>query len=284
MSKSFITPHFEGQLGNQLFIIAAALAYSWDFGKEAFFPQLNESRYRLSHHRERLFFRLNASQPKAPIQKEFWEKIWFSPERIPPCAENLQLYGYFQSWKHFHHHKEKLLPLFSPHPDTLSHLEKKYPELLSFPETAAIHVRTSMKKAHSKMPFLGVRYVKDAIELFPKKTKFAVFSDGINWCKRHLSSLDADITFIEGNDEVDDLILMSKMKHQVIANSTYSWWGAYLNENPEKKIIAPATVSINAPTEHLYFPDWIQLPIHIEPYPADMYDYDAYSQSIDNNE
>lgn len=284
MDKSFVSCHFEGQLGNQLFTVAATLAYSWDYGKEALFPQLNESRYHLSFHRERLFFRLNASQIEAPFQREFWEKIWFSPERIPPCSENIRLFGYFHSWKHFHHHREKLLPLFAPHSDTLAHLEKNYSELISSQNTVAIHVRTSMKKAHSKMPFLGIGYVKDAIELFPKKTKFVVFSDRINWCKRHLSKLDADFTFIEGNNEVDDLILMSKMKHQVIANSTYSWWGAYLNENPEKKIIAPSITSIGAPTEHLYFPDWIQLPIQIDPYPVDMYDYDAYSQSIDNNE
>ncbi len=284
MNQSFVSPHFEGQLGNQLFIIAATLAYGWDYGKEPLFPQLNESRYRLSVHRDRLFFRLNTSLSQVSFQREFWEKIWYSPARIPPCSENLKLFGYFHSWKHFHHHREKLLPLFAPHPETLVSLESRYGELFRHSDTASIHVRTSMRKVHDKMPFLGIGYIKDAIRLFPQKTKFVVFSDRIEWCKRHLPKLEADFTFIEGNDEVDDLILMSKMKHQIIANSTYSWWGAYLNQHPEKKIIVPSITSFGAPTEHLYFPDWTILPIQVEPYPADMYDYDVYSQSIDNNE
>lgn len=284
MERSFVSCHFEGQLGNQLFTIAATLSYAWDYDAEPFFPELNESRYRLSLHRDRLFFRLNTSSLPRPHTKEFWEKIWYSAERISYTKEDLLLFGYFHSWKHFHHHREKLLKVFAPHPDHLEDLRKKYADLIDHPKSVAIHVRTSMRKVHNVMPFLGLGYVKDAIKLFGSDTKFVVFSDRIRWVKQHLSKESVDLVFIEGGDAVDDLILMSLMKHQVIANSTFSWWGAYLNENPNKKIIAPSIVSIGAPTENLYFPDWTVLPIRVEPYPEDMYSYDAISQSMDNNE
>lgn len=280
----YVSCHLEGQLGNQLFTIAATLAYAWDYGATPIFPELHASRYRLSEHRDQIFFRLDTSLPKRPFTKQFWEKIWYSEERIPRETEDLALFGYFHSWKHFHHHREKLLEIFAPHPDTVKRLEEKYGELLKHPETVAVHVRTSMKKAHKLAPFLGVDYVKDAIQLFPKNAKFVVFSDRINWCKRHLPSLGIDFVFIEGGSAVDDLILMSQMKHQVIANSTFSWWSAYLNQNPRKKIVAPSITSFGAPTEHLYFPEWTVLPIDVKPYPEDMYDYDALSQSMDNNE
>lgn len=284
MSNSVVSCHFIGQLGNQLFIIAATLSYAWDYGARAIFPGLHEERYRLSHNRDKLFFRLDASAPIGPFQKEFWQKYWFVPDRIPYYSENLFLYGYFQSWRHFHHHREKLLSVFAPHPDTVDYLQGKYGSLIRHPNTVAIHVRTNSKKTHEYTPFLGLNYIRSGMAEFPLDTKFVVFSDRINWCKRHLPSLRGDFTFIEGNDPVDDLILMSMMKSHIIANSTFSWWAAYLNQNPHQKIVAPSIVSIGAPTKDLYFPEWTVIPVTVEPYPSDMYAYDALSQSIDNND
>jgi hypothetical protein len=284
MDRPIVSCEFLGQLGNQLFIIAATSSYAWDYNAIALFPGLHDPKNHISLHRDKLFFRMDSSSSPRPFMREFWEKYWFSPDKIPYCNEDLFLHGYFQSWIHFHHHRNKLLSLFAPHPTGVDYLYAKYGELLCSPNTVSIHVRTNCRRMHESLPFLGIEYIKNAMSVFPADSKFVVFSDRINWCKKHVSKLPGDFIFIEGNDEVEDLILMSMMKHHIIANSTFSWWSAYLNQNPNKKIVAPSITSIGASTEYLYFPEWIVIPVTIEPYPDDMCLYDAKSQSLDNND
>ena len=64
-----------------------------------------------------------------------------------------------------------------------------------------------------------------------------VFSDDLDWCKE--TFLGNRFTFISGNRDYQDLFLMSMCKNNIIANSSFSWWGAWLNTNLNKKVIAP---------------------------------------------
>jgi hypothetical protein len=65
-----------------------------------------------------------------------------------------------------------------------------------------------------------------------------IFSDDIDWCKENLN-IKYDHTFIENTEPIEDIRLMTSCNHNVIANSTFSWWGAWLNTNPSKIVIAP---------------------------------------------
>lgn len=88
-------------------------------------------------------------------------------------------------------------------------------------------------------------YYDNAISILIKKYKnidFFIFSDDIAWCKTEFNNLDQPTNFIDFNDastDYEDLRLMSLCKHNIIANSTFSWWGAWLNQNPHKIVIAP---------------------------------------------
>jgi len=71
--------------------------------------------------------------------------------------------------------------------------------------------------------------------------KVFVFSDDLNWCRDHLL-LDQEMVFVDVNSDRDgfyDMMFMARCHHNVIANSTYSWWAAWLNENPDKIVVAP---------------------------------------------
>jgi hypothetical protein len=95
---------------------------------------------------------------------------------------------------------------------------------------------TTRKDFHA---FPGIAYYERAVSLFPEDSLFIICSDDIKWCKNHLSHLSKNLIFIEGNIHTHDFYLMSLCKHNIISNSTFSWWAAYLNPNPDKITVTP---------------------------------------------
>lgn len=289
--ETFVTCQLRGQLGNQLYQIAATMAYAWDYQVKPIFPELNRIDNGIPENRKHIFFRLDASPLPRAVHSKFTETIWYSSAKVPYRPDQC-LIGFYQSWIHFHHHRAKILELFAPTESQENDLQSKYYDLLSHPNTVGVHVRTFNRRLHDSgyFPFLGLQYYEKAMDLFPEDTLFAVFSDRINWCKHHFSHLDKNIIFIEGNNHVQDLFLMSKLKHQIIANSTYSWWGAYLNTNPNKTVIAPRywlhpRIDAFPPAQPnlFYLSDWLIIdPDCDAPYPNDMTAYDTCSASIDS--
>jgi hypothetical protein len=152
----------------------------------------------------------------------------------------MKLFGYFQSEKYFSNHKQEVLELFAPPSDVIAYLSLYYADILEHPMTVSVHVRFYYEdptgKAH---PTCQRDYFERAIECFPNDTLFVVFSNQMQECKNLLSDIHKNLRFIEGEDHFCDLYLMSLCKHNIIANSSFSWWGAYLNRNPDKQVIAP---------------------------------------------
>lgn len=109
-----------------------------------------------------------------------------------------------------------------------------------------------------------IQYYKDSIEMIKQKVEnpiFIFFSDDMAWVKENFNIPDAE--YIDWNTKENayiDMFLMSNCKHNIIANSTFSWWGAYLNRNSDKIVIAPSKW-INLPNQKLnIFPkNWIKL-------------------------
>ncbi len=148
------------------------------------------------------------------------------------------LSGFWQSSFYFNDIRETLLkeltPLKIPAP----------PKWLTLPDTVAVHVRRTDYLTEKRYGFLGVEYYRAAMTVIKNKLAkpvFIFFSDDIKWCK--LFFKESDIFFCEEKEWVSDYLslwLMSKCRHQVIANSSFSWWGAWLNTNPDKIVIRPA--------------------------------------------
>ena len=105
---------------------------------------------------------------------------------------------------------------------------------------------------------LNLSYYQNAIQYMKEKFKnphFYVFSDDIVWAKENLK-IDEKITFVDWSTSAEeDLQLMTKTKHNIIANSSFSWWGAFLNPNKEKIVIFPETGFYNEGWEHMKVDD-----------------------------
>lgn len=272
-----------GRLGNQLFITSALLAYSWDNDFIPIFPALDNTVSQLAYNKERIFYRLDCRKLPIEVHRTIkHEGLSYRPIRKVRNHVNLAIHGQFVSWKYFHHHHDEIVATFAPSLEVSDYLFGKYKELIDGHNTVAVHVRTYSKEHYDQgYPFLGMKYYQFALEQFPADSIFVIFSDRINWCKKHFCETfpSKNLVFIEGNDHVEDLYLMSMMKHQIISNSTYSWWGAYLNVNPDKIVLCPKQFFRNASALRvgdLFLPEWRILSYDFvnDPYPSDMRDYD----------
>lgn len=230
-----------GQLGNQLFIIAATTSLALDHGAHPIFPDfVRRDENNLFQNYQTLFSHLDPSFPSKGRIAYYYAEPHYSYTPIP-YRPNICLVGYFQSEKYFRHHKKEILELFKPPQKILDYLYGKYGELLKHPLTVSVHMRFYADNGPEGELFTKINrtYFEKSIALFPEGTLFLVFSNQMDRCKKELAGIERNFYYIEGESYYHDFYLMSLCKHNIICNSSFSWWAAYLNPNPEKKVIAP---------------------------------------------
>ncbi len=142
-------------------------------------------------------------------------------------------------------------------------------------QTVSVHVRrgdyVSNQYSMSELNILGLEYYQKALDHISEKLgkeniEVHIFSDDIEWVKENLILPGYSITYVAHTqfDQVHDyeeMHLMSLCDHNVIANSTFSWWGAWLNRNPKKIVIAPIKWIVNPyiNTKDVCPPDWTRI-------------------------
>lgn len=156
--------------------------------------------------------------------------------------------GVFQSEKYFENIKEKISFSFQFQPFSVNSQNYILQQQMSKENSVAIHVRKG-KDYQNGIPYkntCSIEYYINAINYIKSKIKnptFYVFTDNSTWVKNNFKDL-INYTLIDWNPAIGegnhyDMQLMSCAKHNIIANSTYSWWGAWLNSNPQKIVIGP---------------------------------------------
>lgn len=158
--------------------------------------------------------------------KTYEEKEFKYDENVFNINQSVDFLGYFQSYKYFD--KDLISNDFTANVDTskITKLKK---------DTVSVHVRlTDYLKYPQVHPFPGLEYYKKAMSLF-SDCVYVVFSDDISSCRRMFCNC-KNVIF-ENNDTITDLFLMSACTHNIIANSSYSWWAAYLNK--DNRVIYP---------------------------------------------
>ena len=135
-------------------------------------------------------------------------------------------------------------------------------------ESVSIHIRRgdyiTIKKNNDKYNICSMDYYLRAIvyleKLYKNKLRFYVFSDDIDWAKSNFK--DEKFNVMQGNQPGEDIYFMSLCKHNIIANSTFSWWGAWLNSNKNRIVITPKNwykEYTNDSTIEFIPSDWVQL-------------------------
>ena len=109
-------------------------------------------------------------------------------------------------------------------------------------------------------PVVSASYLHAAMRCFPDDATFVVLSDDAAWCRERLRG--PRVHVFEGGDELDDLMTMKACDHHVVSNSSFSWWGAWLNARPGRRVVAPDPWfwrDRRAFAEQLVPSDWIRL-------------------------
>lgn len=242
-----------GQLGNQMFEIATTCALAWDNGVEAYFPDLSRAMDNDVYHH--IFFRCNVIPPSDEISIQYMDSPWeFKPI---PYQPKMRLVGYFQNEKHFAHHRDRIVQLFAPHPADLQYVKKKYGKMLSHPKTVSIHVRYYRREKSEEDGFIQYdrRYYEKAMQYYPRDSLFIVTSDNMDFAKANIPTEGRNVVFVHEEFYIDFLI-QRLCKHQIISNSTFSWWSAWLNENPNKIVVRPTVWLLGFPD--VGGPEWIR--------------------------
>jgi len=232
-----ISSNLKGGLGNQMFQIAAAHALAlrnnttscFDFNSCHTPLQGNPS----SKYLNNIFSKIRN------VNVRYWRGVYnepkFSYEELPDLPE-LVLNGYFQSEKYFSDFKKEIIELFD-----ISELETINDYLLGFRKMGvpitAIHVRRGDYLKNPEFhPVCSVEYYKKAMEEIGE-SNFIFVSDDMEWVKENFKG--HNIWYSNFTDEISDFKLMACCDNNIISNSSFSWWAAYLNKNSNKKVIAP---------------------------------------------
>ena len=233
-----------GRLCNQMFQYAALRGLSSKSGAEICIPYHQDAVDDGIGNmlRTELFdsFNLNVktgllNNGHAPVVQERF--FHFDQELFDNCPDHVSLQGYFQTEKYFKHIEHQIRDEFTFVDDILEPCTEM---IGTVDNPIALHVRRGDYVINSENHFnLPLEYYDAALKQFDDDRNVIVFSDDPKWC--HDTKLFADDRFIisENEDNRVDLCLMSLCNDFIIANSTYSWWGAWLSSNKNKKVIAP---------------------------------------------
>ena len=173
------------------------------------------------------------------------KKNFFYQNINPEISSNIYLTGYWQSYKYFHEIKNLLYAEFFR--DIVINDEyKKFINFVTGINSVSVHIRRgdyvtnkNANKFHGVLPYT---YYESSFRFLKKKfpnAYFIIFSDDINWCKANI--LNESTVFIEtiNQDDVQEMKLMSMCSHFIIANSSFSWWPAFLSTNHNKLVVSP---------------------------------------------
>jgi Glycosyl transferase family 11 len=236
-----------GRLGNQMFQYAAVKGIARRKGYNYCIPnhsQVMRDPYNFDVKIEIFHpFKLTHLQPQnirlldrgyAPVAEE--KHFHFDQLLFDMCPDEISIAGFFQSEKYFKHIEQEIKEDFEFKDEILEPCK----DMMSSVENAiALHVRRTDYLQNPNHTTLDLSYYEKALQHFDDSFPVIVFSDDIEWCKNQEIFSGDRFMLSESGDHYVDLCLMTLCDYHIIANSSFSWWGAWLAKN-NKEIVAPS--------------------------------------------
>ena len=181
---------------------------------------------------------------KAKVFRKF--HVSFHPSILKKKGD-VYLDGFFQDERYFKDIEEVIRSEFALKKPFAKQAKELFEKISRDPYSVSIHVRrgdyVSNKAAREHHGSCDIEYYEDAVIEIAKrmgKPSLYIFSDDIDWAKDNMA-FSCPVTFVsaKGISNAEEMMLMSACRHNVIANSTFSWWAAWLNRNEDKIIVAP---------------------------------------------
>ena len=240
---------YNGRLGNQLFQFASVLGIARLNGYDFVIPKSNTNpNFSNTMDGKPCVYRLEISEcfeienllgDPVGITQMAQEKHFHFDQVIIRIPDGTTLNGYFQSERYFEHCREELIEILSFKDSVVKRSELLIPK--NGKTLVSIHVRRGdYLHPNPYHPVIGLEYFDHALQHFlGDDYHFMVFSDDTDWCRQTWGE-DERFTVVDTGNNFVDLCTMSMCDHNIITNSSFSWWGSYLNKNNEKKVIAPS--------------------------------------------
>lgn len=225
-----------GRLGNQMFQYAAVKSISIQSGHEFCLP---------THEFAVRNMNLSCGTLTCKLNRKYQERFYHFDENVFSQPDGTDFVGYFQSYKYFESISSIIKNDF-----TINHaisqkairfIKNYFYTNASNIGTVGVHVRRGdyigLKHFH---PFCGAKYYQRAIGEFRDMGNyvFIVCSDDIDWCKQHI--VGNNVFYSDSKNPYMDMAIMASCDHNIIANSSFSWWSAWLNNNPNKIVLYPS--------------------------------------------
>ncbi len=286
-----------GGLGNQLFQIATALAYSMQYNISCVFPYdtiLGKEGIPRPTYWDTLLYKLKKNTTIEPSNMLTNEMLYKMPIYNEPCFQylsiqcynNFMIHGYFQSYLYFEKYKKEIFTDFIEIPLQQQKIIQEYPQYLeshSNHRLISMHFRLGdYKDKPDYHPILSYEYYEKSLSMIKEHIPLNDLNQYkiLYFCEKednaHVQRIIFRLThhfqlnenvFIKVDDEIEDwkqLLIMSCCHIHIIANSTFSWWAAYLNSYSDKVVLYPSVWfghRIHSILNDLFPKEWIKITV-----------------------
>lgn len=224
-----------GRLGNQMFQYAALRGIADIKGYEFCIPESNFNNEWEDHQLFEAFTLPNLKNKRFLSGNYYQEKNFtYDKQYVDECPDNVNLFGYFQTEKYFSHIKQSIKEDFTFKKDILNPCKDAF----DFDEVISLHIRrTDYVKKQNYHPLCSLEYYEESLKKMPDTLPVLIFSDDPEWCREQDLFQPDRFLISDSDNNLIDMCLMTMCNYHIVANSSFSWWGAWLSDS--KKIICP---------------------------------------------
>lgn len=245
--RKYMSCFVMGGLGNQMFQIASTCALSWKYNRIPIFEKIDRT---ISSSKHGTVYWSTCLEKVHTLPKEKYELINFTfmdensldVNRIEHSSESFKLHGYYLNPRFFEKYRDRIKKLFELSlndrlmlDDYMNIIRTKYVNK----QLVSLHIKRGnfLELSHFHVN-LDINYFKESVSRFGQDNVYIIFSDDIEWCRKNLDFISTK-EYVDTFVDYQQMYLMSQCDKNITSNSTFGWWGAWLNDRNNNNVIIP---------------------------------------------